>query len=44
MGTSEFGEDLVRAGITVRCHPREGGGHVPKIPEDFRERLAKFLR
>lgn len=35
--------DLVHAGITVRCNPPERGGHVLEIPEDFRERLAKFL-
>lgn len=44
MEISEIGEDLLRAGITVRCHPPERGGLVPSIPEDFRERLAKFLR
>ncbi|WP_411150049.1 recombinase family protein [Streptomyces sp. A30] len=43
LGISEIGEDLVRAGITIRCHPRERGGHVLGIPEDFQERLAKFL-
>ncbi|MFC8091211.1 recombinase family protein [Streptomyces sp. NPDC057301] len=44
MGVTEIGEDLVHAGIRVRCHPRDRGGHVLDIPEDFRERLAKFLR
>ncbi|KUO04227.1 integrase [Streptomyces caeruleatus] len=44
MGVTDIGEDLVHAGITVRCHPRERGGHVLDIPEDFQERLAKFLR
>lgn len=43
MGITEIGEDLIHAGITIRCHPREHGGHVPEIPEDFQERLAKFL-
>ncbi|MGW0880407.1 recombinase family protein [Streptomyces sp. NPDC002671] len=43
METTEIGEDLIQAGITVSCHPRERGGHVLEIPEDFRERLAKFL-
>lgn len=43
MGVAEIGEDLIRAGITIKCHPRERGGHVPDIPSDFRERLAKFL-
>ncbi|MEI5524482.1 recombinase family protein [Streptomyces brasiliscabiei] len=42
-GIAEIGEDLIHAGITVGCHPREHGGHVPEIPEDFQERLAKFL-
>jgi hypothetical protein len=44
MGVTEIGEDLVHAGITVRCHPPERGGHVLEIPEDFSQRLAKFLR
>lgn len=44
MGVTELGEDLIHAGVTVRCHPRELGGHVLEMPEDFRERLAKFLR
>ncbi|CCK30550.1 hypothetical protein BN159_6171 [Streptomyces davaonensis JCM 4913] len=44
MEITEFGEDLVHAGVTVRCHPRERGGPVLEIPEDFRERLAKSLR
>lgn len=44
MRITEIGEDLVHAGITVRCNPRERGGHVLDLPEDFRERLAKFLR
>ncbi|MPY55254.1 recombinase family protein [Streptomyces acidicola] len=43
MGITEIGEDLIHAGITVRCHPGERGGHVAEIPEDFGERLAKFL-
>ncbi|MFF4254870.1 recombinase family protein [Streptomyces sp. NPDC001663] len=43
MGVTEIGEDLVHAGITVRCHPRDRGGHVPEIPEDFQEKLAKFV-
>lgn len=44
MGVTEIGEDLIHAGITVRCHPRDRGSHVLDIPDDFRERLAKFLR
>lgn len=43
MGISEIGEDLIHAGITIRCHPQGGGGHVPEIPEDFQKRLAKYL-
>ncbi|MGW3729495.1 recombinase family protein [Streptomyces sp. NPDC000851] len=43
MGITEIGKDLVQAGITIRCHPRESGGHVLEIPDDFQERLAKFL-
>ncbi|MFI6929266.1 recombinase family protein [Streptomyces sp. NPDC050287] len=43
MGIIEVGEDLIHAGITIRCHPRERGGHALEIPEDFQERLAKFL-
>ncbi|MDQ0911158.1 site-specific DNA recombinase [Streptomyces canus] len=43
MGVTDFGKDLAHAGITVRCHPREHGGHVLEIPEDFHQRLAKFL-
>jgi site-specific DNA recombinase len=44
METAEIGEDLIRAGITVKCHPSGHGGHVLEIPENFKERLAKFLR
>ncbi|MEV1068148.1 recombinase family protein [Streptomyces sp. NPDC050263] len=44
MGITEIGDDLARAGITVRCHPQERGGHVLEIPEDFSGRLAKFLK
>ncbi|QFR02490.1 recombinase family protein [Streptomyces phaeolivaceus] len=43
MGIAEVGEDLIRAGIAIRCHPRERGGHVPEIPGDFQQRLAGFL-
>ncbi|WP_432195278.1 recombinase family protein [Streptomyces sp. bgisy027] len=43
MELTEIGKDLIRAGITVRCHPAERGGHVLEIPEDFRERHAKSL-
>ncbi|MCD9874331.1 recombinase family protein [Streptomyces guryensis] len=43
MAITEIGEDLTHAGITVRCHPREHGGHVPEIPEDFQKQLAKFV-
>ncbi|MFC8097645.1 recombinase family protein [Streptomyces sp. NPDC017454] len=43
MSIAELGDDLVHAGITVSCHPRERGGHALEIPEDFRERHAKSL-
>ncbi|MDX2402388.1 recombinase family protein [Streptomyces microflavus] len=32
--------DLVQAGITVECHPEERGGHVLRLPEDLRRRIA----
>ncbi|MEU9169196.1 recombinase family protein [Streptomyces sp. NPDC048420] len=43
MDVTDFGKDLVHAGITVRCHPPERGGHVLEVPEDFHQRLARFL-
>ncbi|MGW1068400.1 recombinase family protein [Streptomyces aureus] len=43
MEITDIGEDLVRSGITIRCRPEEHGGHVLEIPEDFRNRLAKFV-
>ncbi|WP_217252529.1 recombinase family protein [Streptomyces sp. AC602_WCS936] len=43
MTVTELGEDLSQAGVTVRCHPQEGGGHALEIPDDFRERLAKSV-
>ncbi|MCX4592455.1 recombinase family protein [Streptomyces sp. NBC_01549] len=43
MGVTDIGEDLIHSGITIRCHPRECGGHVLEIPEDFQDRLAKFV-
>ncbi|MFI6943096.1 recombinase family protein [Streptomyces sp. NPDC050418] len=43
MAIADIGEDLLNAGIIVRCHPREHGGHVLEIPDNFQERLAKHL-
>lgn len=36
-------DDLVKAGITVECHPAEKGGHVLIVPEDLKERFAKIM-
>jgi len=44
MPVDEIGADLIHAGITVRCHPRERGSHSLEIPDGFQERLAKFVR
>ncbi len=43
MEVTALGEDLIHAGVTARCHPRDRGGPLLEIPEDFRERLAKSL-
>jgi site-specific DNA recombinase len=36
-------EDLVKAGITMECHPKENGGHVLNVPTDLKDRFAKIM-
>jgi hypothetical protein len=35
--------DLVRAGITMDCHPAAMGGHTLNVPQDLKERFAKVV-
>ncbi|MBT2609858.1 recombinase family protein [Streptomyces sp. ISL-87] len=42
-GTPQITDDLVKAGITMECHPRDKGGHILKVPDDLKHRFAKIM-
>ncbi|MFF9651797.1 recombinase family protein [Streptomyces sp. NPDC014622] len=40
----KISDDLLRAGITLKCHPVENGGHMFHMPEDLEERFSKLIK
>jgi site-specific DNA recombinase len=40
LGIPAVTADLLRAGVTIDCHPPEKGGHVLRVSGTVRQRLA----